>query len=341
MKNLAKLIFGSFLSLVLVAGVEAQNLNAPPLNDFFKEDGELYKVLEKEGEGTGRILKDYTTSVSDEDKLLDGGREVQTGATVVRSIIKRVIDIIKLILIPIAILLIMWGGLMLMFKRKDEEEYKKRVRQLIWTGVGFLLIFLSVTLVDGILFGRTGGITSSTDAIDNAAKIAGIELFGLYKFIISFAVVIAVAYVVYTGFKLIITSESEEARGNAVKSLLYIVLGVAVLMLAPVIVKALFGLDINEGGKVLPSFGSDNSFSLESQVGGIIGLIIQGINYLLGFVGILALLAIVYAGTLMILGFGDDERVSKGKSIIIYAILAMILASSIWIIVKFLIFAFI
>ncbi len=49
------------------------------------------------------------------------------------------------------------------------------------------------------------------------------------------------------------------------------------------------------------------------------------INYFNGFVGLITVILIIYAGFLVLTGAGDDEKLKKAKSIIKYAIFGIFL----------------
>lgn len=316
----------SFLPSITFAG----ELDAPALNTFFTENGELYDTL-KNGEGNQRILKDYSLISSNDTK------NTQAGALEVRNIIMKLIDILKVAMFPIAVALLIFGGMMLFINRNNEDEFKKRVSQLIWTGIGFLLIFLSVNIVDFFLFGNNGNLVLNDEtSIENASRAIYIEIFGIYKFITSFAIAIAVAYVVYAGIKLIISSESEDARGQAFKSILYVLLGILILFLSVQIIEAIFGVDLE---KITTNTENDNTDIQNIEPGldsaPIIKGLVQIIQYILGFIGLAAIAAIVIAGIMMIISFGNEDQVNKGKSIIIYAIVAVIISLSLWTIIDF------
>lgn len=51
----------------------------------------------------------------------------------------------------------------------------------------------------------------------------------------------------------------------------------------------------------------------------------KAINYFNGFIGIITVLLIIYAGWLIISSGGDDDRVKKAKNIIKYAIIGIFL----------------
>ena len=58
---------------------------------------------------------------------------------------------------------------------------------------------------------------------------------------------------------------------------------------------------------------------------GFRGAIIALVNYFLGFAGLMAVIFIVYAGVLMIQAQGEDEDTEKGKKILTWAVLGLLL----------------
>lgn len=66
-----------------------------------------------------------------------------------------------------------------------------------------------------------------------------------------------------------------------------------------------------------------------------VGFIGNVINLFLGLVGIIAVGVIVYAGGMMILSFGDDNRFAKAKKTILYAVLGLVIVIFSAVIVNF------
>ena len=64
--------------------------------------------------------------------------------------------------------------------------------------------------------------------------------------------------------------------------------------------------------------------------------IVSLINYLLLFIGILLLVIIIYAGVLIILSDGEEDAVTKGRKMIIYAVIGMVIIILSWSIVDWL-----
>ena len=58
---------------------------------------------------------------------------------------------------------------------------------------------------------------------------------------------------------------------------------------------------------------------------GFRGAVVAFINYFLGFAGLMAVIFIVYAGVLMIQAQGEDEDTEKGKKILTWAVLGLLL----------------
>lgn len=64
-------------------------------------------------------------------------------------------------------------------------------------------------------------------------------------------------------------------------------------------------------------------------VTGVISLVNQLIKFVLGFTGLLSLLAFIYGGILWMSSMGDPKKVDKGKQVMIWSVygLAVIFAS--------------
>ena len=70
--------------------------------------------------------------------------------------------------------------------------------------------------------------------------------------------------------------------------------------------------------------------------GGIRETVIEIINYLLSFLGLVLVIVVIYAGVLMIFSGGDDENVTKGRKMLLYAVIGLIIIFLSYAIVSFL-----
>jgi len=60
----------------------------------------------------------------------------------------------------------------------------------------------------------------------------------------------------------------------------------------------------------------------------------RAINYLLSFVGALAILAIIIAGMRLIIGTGNEQQAETAKSILKWAIIGLIIVMFAWVIIR-------
>lgn len=278
------------------------------------------------GDGGGKIL-DIQTDLQDYSQV-DDFSGVQGGSTdprfagayQIRNIGTIIIQFVEKMLVPIAVLLLMWGAISLLLNRNDEEKFKNTIRQVIWTGVGFLLFVLSYVIVDQVFFGVQGQVFNSPDP-DGLAKVVSTEIVGLLNFASTFAIAIAVAYVVFGAIKLILLGENEEEQGKIRKQILFTILGILVISLINIIVSIFFSTD---GG---------GGLNIDSST--LIAYITYWINILLGFIGLAAVISIIWAGIQMIINFGNEEAVNKSKKIIMFAIIGIVLAFSAFTIMRF------
>ena len=111
------------------------------------------------------------------------------------------------------------------------------------------------------------------------------------------------------------------------KNIILILLLFAIVLIIPISVNA---------------FGDDTgAVELENPLGDNIGspnqLIGQIINGVLGIVGSLALVMFIYGGFVWMLAAGSNEKVQKGKDILIWATLGLVVIFSAYAVVKFVI----
>jgi hypothetical protein len=75
-------------------------------------------------------------------------------------------------------------------------------------------------------------------------------------------------------------------------------------------------------------FGQTSPDRIAAATGGtgdFKSLLLSIINYFLGFLGVLAVLMVVYGGVLYIIASGDPQKADKGKKIIMYAIIGIVI----------------
>jgi hypothetical protein len=108
--------------------------------------------------------------------------------------------------------------------------------------------------------------------------------------------------------------------------------GVAASMALPFM--ALAQVDIDTDTQQLPS-----EFNLPGDQTDLRGAIINVIQYILGFLGLIAVIIILYGGFLWMTAAGNEEKVGKAKQTITAGLIGLIIILSAWAIAAFVITA--
>lgn len=82
----------------------------------------------------------------------------------------------------------------------------------------------------------------------------------------------------------------------------------------------------NPGGSQTDTFGGSGGITnpLGSKDQTITDLLVKVINWMLGLVGFIALIALITGGARMIMDFGSEEQVKKGKTTIMWAVIGLL-----------------
>lgn len=73
---------------------------------------------------------------------------------------------------------------------------------------------------------------------------------------------------------------------------------------------------------------TDNPGKVAAATGGetsVRALILTIVNFFLGFLGLIAVLMIIYGGVLIVTSAGDPEKAKKGKQILMYAAIGIVI----------------
>lgn len=64
--------------------------------------------------------------------------------------------------------------------------------------------------------------------------------------------------------------------------------------------------------------------ALNGCQGGLRGIVLSIVNFFLGFLGLLAVIMVIYGGFLYVSSAGNEENVNKAKKILLYAVLGIV-----------------
>jgi flagellar basal body-associated protein FliL len=294
--------------------LETQAKQITTTKDVF-ENGEF---LGKSTESGEIILNDYF----DPNQIDTGDQtalEGNKGILQIKTIVRTVLGNVNKWLIPIAIIFIVYGGFSLILTRKDEQDIKEQKNQLISVTMGFVIIALSFVLVDSVFFGKTGEILTNGTTTASFATAGFTEVAGIFDLFSTFAIAVAVLFLILNAFKLIVGSDDDQNLNDAKKQVVFSILGIVILFSA----KKIVTLITNNGKLQMP------------DISGTIGFVATWANKILGLIAALAFFAIIWAGLRLIGHFADEGAVENSKKIVIAAVMGMVVAFSAWAIIYY------
>src|SRR3989339_265302 len=155
-------LIGLILALNIFGGIKLIHANA--ITDTVTEIGDQTGLTNYEGDINSKAID-------------------QRGIRNITSGIYYLLDLVKYILAPLAILMIIIMGVSLVTSSDSESklgEFKKYLGSII---IGLLLIYIADIAIQKVLFGERGEVYLSIDSIRQAALAGGYELKGIYTFI--------------------------------------------------------------------------------------------------------------------------------------------------------------
>lgn len=152
----------------------------------------------------------------------------------------------------------------------------------------------------------------------------------LLEILASFAF-LAMAFFAF--YRIVTAGGDDEQVKTGKRTILYAILGFLLIKLPGVLIKAVYG----EAKCDTPLIFSVCRIK-DPQLSGSITVFTTIINYINGFLALVIVLLIIYAGFLVLTSAGDDEKVKKAKNIVKYIVIGTLLLVSSYILFNFFLF---
>jgi len=191
----------------------------------------------------------------------------------------------------------------------------------------FLAVVLAVVLVSPALV-QGAEIPNPLDTVLSKFKVNPAEATVIDIIFVSFAgfvgifAVLAFGFLVFNAFKLIIARDNEEAITKAKSGIWWSVWGFVAAILAFSIVSAVSTL---LGGTGRDELASPDQLNLPIADAGFMAVFRRVINGILGLSTVAAILMIVYSGIKMVYSSGNEEEITKAKTILRWAIVGVVI----------------
>jgi hypothetical protein len=266
-----------------------------------------------------RDLADIDTLDNDDIELITESTIIVSaeGERQLNQVIRSVVNAIKNLIGILAVAVIIIAGIRMIFADGDENVVTTQKRALLYGVVGLVAVLLMDRMID-ILLGPAG--VQRTELVRD--EDFNREIYGIISFIEVIIGTVAIAFIILSGVRTILAQGEEEQITKQRQTLLWIGVGLITLAVDQVIIENIFIQPVEQSDQITTS-----------NIQNIINIIANVLQFILGFVGLIALGILVYGAGMMIANYGNDEMVEKSKKIIRNAIIGIIVIISAYTIV--------
>lgn len=207
--------------------------------------------------------------------------------------------------------------LRLIFASNTEEELWKFKKGIVWITIGLIVMQIAFAFTK-IMFDQ--GISARL-----GASLIEHLVWPMIALIQTIAAVFFLAVAIFAFYRLITANGNEEAVKSGKMTILYAIIGFMILRFARAIVEAFYGhINCESFSLGFVTIEGQNCVN-EVNISEGTDIIITVLNYFNGFVAIVVMIMLIYAGAQILLSGWDEEKISKGKKSIIYIAIGMFL----------------
>ncbi len=237
-----------------------------------------------------------------------------------------------LIMFILALVIAFVSVIRLLTSQNNEEDFSTYLTTFLWSVAGLFVISIAYTVIrqfeTRVFASQTFSGQTVYDAVINI-------IYPILNFIRYMAGICFFLAAIYAFYRIVTSMGDEERAVDGRKVFIGSVFGFIIMMLAEPIVRIVYG-----GGKC----GGRSIFGVSTDctervfdVSSSFGMIAKIIVFLNGFIAIITIVMIMYAGFLILIGNGDEEKTDRAKKTISYAIIGVIILLFSYLIYRFMI----
>lgn len=243
-----------------------------------------------------------------------------TWASWISNLLLKIAKSMKNLFFVIASIYLIVLAIRLLFSSNTEEELWNIKKWILWSTVWLMVMQISYSFVASI-YDKWVSQQTAYDFIKNII----FPLINLLELLASF---FFIAIAIFAFYRMVTSGWDEEKIKTGKMSIFQWIIWFIIIKISWGLVESIYGkLNCEEIWWVI-TLEWRNCIE-EANLGSWVQMMTEVINWVNWFVGIATVLMIIYAGWLIMLSGGDEEKMKKWKSMILYiAIWLLILASS-------------
>lgn len=238
-----------------------------------------------------------------------GLRECPAGGCEPINVVYHVVGQLRPFITLIAGLIILIQGMRMVISQED--DYTDKVKTTITACLaGIVTMYLIPTFID-TFYGNGGSVWNNGQMVGGASAAAR-EVTGLINWALTIVAIVAIAMIVVTGVKAIAQSGSEDGLAQMRKAIIAIGSGIIILILRRSLNYAL-GLTPPDEGVTDPNPVPQAIVFIDTGF--------RVLKFFLGFIGLIALLVVIYAGVRLVISLGNEDAMKDAKGLLTRALM--------------------
>lgn len=266
---------------------------------------------------------------SDKYYSYNGGR---TNGTGVRNALIQIFKALAIVVFVIAVLIAFISVIRLLVSKNDEEDFSTWVQTLVWSLAGLFLISIAYTVIRQFETRVFNTQTISTQTVYNVVINIVYPILNFLRYV---AATVFFLGAIYAFYRMVTAVWNEEWFEDGKKIFIGSVLGFVIMMIAEPLVRIAYGWGNCSGNRI---FGvPTNCTNRVLDASGVLWTVAKVIVFLNGFIALIVIIMVMYAGFLVLTGAGDEEKNDKAKKTISYALIGVIILIFSYVIYRFMI----
>ena len=226
---------------------------------------------------------------------------------------------IKNFFIAIAVIFLIIGVIRLLFSAGDEESVKKWKSNIIWTSIGIFVMQIAFSVWNTLLLRSATANIGSSLGWEFWVNVFS-PIVNLLQMLAAFGFLLMAVW----AFFIMVTAAGDEEKVKKTKNtILYAIIGFLLIKIPYAIVRAFYGrpgCENSAGG-----FASVGTCDIkEVDIAGGIGIVGKLFTFFNTFLSVICVILIIYAGWLVLISGGEEEKLKKAKSTVLYIVLGFI-----------------
>jgi hypothetical protein len=255
-----------------------------------------------------------------------------TNGTGIRNVLIQIFKSLAIVVFILAVIIAFISVIRLLTSGNSEEDFGTWWATLVWSLAGLFLISIAYTVIRQF---ETRVFSEQTINAETVYDTVINIIYPILNFLRYIAATVFFLTAIWAFYRIVTSAGNEEGFDAGKKIFIGSIIGFVIMMIAEPLVRIAYGGGSCGGNKI---FGvSTDCTNRVFDASGVLGTIAKIIVFLNGFIALVVIIMIIYAGFLVLTGAGDEEKNDKAKKTITYAIIGVVILIFSYVIYRFMI----